>query len=515
MNHGEDILMNKFGVWMLLTAFAVLFSACGDDKKTATDADGTPDEATTDQAVTDDTVTDTAVTDTAGTDDAVADEAVTDEAATDDIVTDDAQTDEQIGDDTTINTDYDIVYPDDIAMSPVDPYDGTYGWEIMKEGYPVNDTWDALSFEWDYFMIHNEDDSFSGSVGYLVANPRGKQILGGMLGKLVPGGGNIAIAGQFDKDLPPVADYENFDPDNGHTTTLSGTERSLWVENTDKGYWGRMTPDPIDNSMLLEGKTGNFEWELTVRQDWTVLTTGADTFVKVTDDQIDTKIMGIAAVQQWNVHMFWPRTKITGWIKDLRDGTEYPIDAHGYRENSWGRWAFNQGGWDFGTHSDARSKVMFGWQSYHFNSTRLDYLDMGFIDNGEYKLVNFRADQGQLGWKHDLWSFDPVARQCVPRDTTLIAKNANYRVDTYITIGQGQVAMLSEATATVKKYVIMIQIPWFKGTITRLSDNTVIATFEGRGGGEFSTERAAEGTTTMTDADCAAWGAKFSVPFPQ
>ena len=142
---------------------------------------------------------------------------------------------------------------------------------------------------------------------------------GNLFGKLVPGGGNVAIAGQFDKTLAPVADYENFDPDNGHTTTISGEERSLWVENTDKGYWGKMTPNHVDNTMLLEGKTGNFEWELTVRQDWTELTTGSDTFVQVTDNKIDTKVFGIPVAQEWNVHMFWPRTKITGWIKDLRD----------------------------------------------------------------------------------------------------------------------------------------------------------------------------------------------------
>ncbi len=507
--------VSDFCLFPLLLAVLVLVACDNDGKKTENDTNGTPDEAadtlqpdeTVDVLVPDET-TDTALPDTATEEEPDLFESW---GGTDG---DDIAIDEETGDDATAVADYDIDYPD-MDMSPVVSYDGTYGWEIMQEGYPVNDTWDALSFEWDYFMIHNEDDSFSGSVGYLIANPRAKEIAWGLMGKLVPGGGNIAIAGQFDKDLPPVADYENFDPDNGQSFTASGTERSFAVENTETGSWGRMTPNTLDDTMLLEGKTANFEWELTVRQDWTILTTGPDTFVKVTDNKIDTVISGIPAAQEWNVHMFWPRTKITGWIKDLRDETTYPIDAHGYRENSWGRWAFNQGGWDFGTHSDVRSKVMFGWQTYHFKSTRLDYLDLGFIDNGEYKLINFRADMGQLGWKHDLWSFDPVARQCVPRDTTLIAKNADYRVDAYITIGQGQVPMLSSATSTVEKYVIMIQIPWFKGTITRLSDNTVIATFEGRGGGEFSTERAAEGTTNITDADCAAWGAKFSVPFPQ
>jgi len=466
-------------------AVMLLFAACDDGGGNKNDVEPVSDDGA---AVSDDATVGDA--DTAVSDELVTDEPVSDEPASD--------ADDPFAD---LNT-----FP---------AYEGTYGWEILKSTYEIDPQWDALSFEWDYFMIHNEDDSFSGSVGYLIANPRNAQIAGGAFGKLVPGGGNIAIAGRFNHGEPPIADYENFDPDNGHTFEASGEERSFWVENTEKGYWGRMTPDPVTNTVLLEGKTGHFEWELTVRQDWTILTSGDDTFVKVTDDKVDTQVMGFPVSQVGNVHMFWPRTKITGWIKDLLADKTIAIDAHGYRENSWGRWAFNQGGWDFGTCSDAATKVMFGWQSYHFNSTRLDYLDMGFYDGDEYKLVNFRADAGELGWKHDTWKFDPVARQCTPHDTTLVAQNDTYRVEAQITIGNGQVPMLSEATEVVKKYVIVIQIPWFEGVIKRVADGSVVTTFQGRGGGEFSTERADEGTTSMTDEECATWGAKFSSPMPE
>ncbi len=421
----------------------------------------------------------------------------------------------EIPDHETDDDDYEIEYPD-IDMNDYTAYNGTYGWEIMREGYPFNNTWDVLSFEWDYFMIHNDDDSFSGSIGYLIANPREKDIAFGLMGKLVPGGGNIAIAGEFDKDLPPVADYENFDPEYGHTFEASGTERSMYVENKDNGYWGKMTPDEGNNSILLEGQTGNFEWEVTVTQDWPILNNGAETFKRGTDDKIDTAVMGVPAAQVWNVHMFWPRTRVVGWIRDLRKDKTYPIDGHGYRENAWGRWAFNQGGWDFGTCSDSKSKVMFGWQSYHYKTQTLDYVDLGFIEDGEYKLVHFRADRGELGWKHETWSFDPEARQCLPRDTKIIAKNNEYKVVTNVYIGQGQVAMLSDATDVTKNYFIMIQIPWFEGTITRLSDNRKIAEFSGRGGGEFATQRAPEGTTFISDEDCKAWGqSRYFSPFPE
>lgn len=496
----------KRWLWLVSVFLFVITTGCNDNNKTAVKNDTDNIEVKDEENTTDENVA------TDSEPDEISDFSDEQIEVDDETTVQDVDLTEETDD--TSEEIPDISYPD-IEMNAEASYSGTYGWEIMKDTYYIDPNYDALSFEWDYFMIHNEDDSFSGSVGYLVSNPRNKKIAGNLFGKLVPGGGNVAIAGQFDKTLAPVADYENFDPDNGHTTTISGTERSLWVENADKGYWGKMTPDSVDNSMLLEGKTGNFEWELTVRQDWTVLTTGTDTFVQVTDNKIDTTVFSFPVAQEWNVHMFWPRTKITGWIKDLRNNKTYDIDAHGYRENSWGRWAFNQGGWDFGTMSDIKSKVMFGWQTYHFKSTRLDYLDLGFIDEGEYKLVNFRTDLGQLGWKHDTWSFDPVARQCVPRDTTVVGKNDKYKVIANITIGQGQVPMLSEATTTVKNYVIMIQIPWFEGRIIRLSDNKIIATFSGRGGGEFSTERAKEGTTFISDFDCGIWGAKFTAPIPQ
>ncbi|HQI04261.1 MAG TPA: hypothetical protein PL195_03255 [bacterium] len=499
--------MKKMLFTVLILLFVLFVVSCGDEKKKAPENDADSNVVADEENKVDDEKNDD-LSDAVLTE---SDETPDNQTPDENIITPDEEKDDITEEPDEIP---DIEYPD-LEMNESDSYSGTYGWEIMKDTYYIDPSFDALSFEWDYFMIHNEDDSFSGSVGYLVSNPRNKKIAGNLFGKLVPGGGNIAIAGQFDKTLAPVADYENFDPDNGHTTTISGEERSLWVENTDKGYWGKMTPNHVDNTMLLEGKTGNFEWELTVRQDWTELTTGSDTFVQVTDNKIDTKVFGIPVAQEWNVHMFWPRTKITGWIKDLRDSKVYDIDAHGYRENSWGRWAFNQGGWDFGTMSDIKSKVMFGWQTYHFNSTRLDYLDLGFIDEGEYKLVNFRADMGQLGWKHDNWSFDPVARQCVPRDSVVVGKNDKYKVVANITIGEGQVPMLSDATDIVKNYVIMIQIPWFEGHIVRLSDNKIIATFSGRGGGEFSTERAKEGTTFISDLDCIFWGSKFSVPIPQ
>lgn len=425
---------------------------------------------------------------------------------------------------------------------------GTHAWRIMDAAYPSTDRWDVLSFEWDYFMIHNDDGSFSGSLGYLIANPRGRPLLGNVLGKIVPGGGNIAIAGLFEGS-GVVADYENFDPDNGLTTLYqwqdpsTGTtydaskERFVRVENTATGRWGMIRPHPtMPHALELTGRTENFQWNVTVKQEWKRLSSAASlpsgegVFRPETDNAIDTGILLLPAKQQWNVHMLWPRTRIVGVIERL-DGSGAVTDridvfGHGYRENSWGRWAFNQGGWDFATVSDDDKKVMMGWQSYHHRSNRLDYVDLGFVDDGEYKLIHFdnldkdgihdrsaRQDH-QVGWTHADWKWDNRTWQCVPMTTDLVAQNEEYRLEAHVDIGSNQIAMLSNANAVVSKYFIQIHIPWVSGKIYRRSTGELITQFAGRGGGEFSNARAPSNAKPATEEECRNWGKRYSMPLP-
>ncbi len=444
--------------------------------------------------------------------------------------------------------------------------DGTIPWQIMNPAYPENDAWDVLSFEWDYFMIHNDDGSYSGSLGYLVANPREKDFLGNII-KIVPGGGNIAIAGKFD-NTGLVSNYQNFDPDKnlltcyeanydngsechidlineylfnaGFEVTLdrpyySSLERFLFVYDNTTGYIGLELPDNDTNKLRLLGKTKDFKWDVVVNQEWKVLSNKSDlpsgegTFRKETDDNIDNKILVYPAKQQWNVFMLWPRTRIIGTIDRLdENGIIYEtiaVNAHGYRENSWGRWAFNQGGWDFATVSDDAKKVMMGWQTYHYKSYKLDFLDLGFIDpsKDEYQLVhfdnvdangNFVAANAELGWHHDDWKWDKRSWQCVPTTTDVVADNGEYRIEARVTIGEDQIAMLSDATIVVAKYFIQIHIPWVSGKIIRVSDNSVITTFEGRGGGEFSNMKAIARLWAASEKECKSWGKKFAMPIP-
>lgn len=382
--------------------------------------------------------------------------------------------------------------------------DGLVGWNIMSPDYQAPDDLDAISFEWDYFMVHDETGAFTGSIGYLFANPRDA----GGLGDLLPKGGNAAVAGLFG-DGSRVADYRNFGLENA---TASGTERSFEAADDGTGHFARITPlrgaAGGKDELLLEGRTEGLAWSLRVSQDWTALSSDPDVFAPMTG----TDVGKMSDDEVWNVNMLWPRTQVKGTVTRLSDGKEIAVDGHGYRENSWGRWAFNFGGWDFAVVSDEASGVSWAWQSYHQESDQLDYLDVGFVDDGEVKLEQFKASEGELGWEHPSWTFDEKARVCVPTSTKVVARNDRYVVEANAELGDKQVPMLSDATAATDQYVIMIQFPWVEGTITRVDDGTVVVTFAGQGGGEFSNARSSK--SSMSDDECNAWGESFASPMP-
>jgi hypothetical protein len=385
------------------------------------------------------------------------------------------------------------------------PRDGLIGWNIVSPSFEQPNDADVLSFEWDYFMVHDAKGAFTGSVGYLFANPRNAGE--GGLGDLVPKGGNVAIAGRFD-DGVQVADYRNFGLG---ASSISSMERSFDAQVGEE--FGRMTPQRGQQGeadrLLLEGKTDEFSWELTVTQDWPALSSSDHVFAPEGSDDVGAMMPG----ENWNVNMLWPRTKVSGVITRRVGGEQVSVEGHGYRENSWGRWAFNLGGWDFAVVSDEAAGVSWAWQTYHKKSTNLDYLDVGFVDGGAVVLEQFRMSEGQLGWKHPSWAFDSVARQCTPVSTVVVGQNERYRVEANLDLRGRQVPMLSDATSATKQYVIMIQFPMVEGVILRRADGGVVATFSGQGGGEFSTSRSTR--ESMTDEECVAWGEEYAAPMPE
>jgi hypothetical protein len=125
-----------------------------------------------------------------------------------------------------------------VAVQP-EPEEGflapLQGWNILQDDYDQKNPLDIISYEWDYFMIH--DENFAGIVGYVVANPRNK--LGDLI-QIVPNGGNVGFVGEV-KGSAPIANFETFGIAN---STYGKESRTFDSRNPANGRFGIMTPLP-------------------------------------------------------------------------------------------------------------------------------------------------------------------------------------------------------------------------------------------------------------------------------
>jgi hypothetical protein len=332
----------------------------------------------------------------------------------------------------------------------------------------------------------------------------------------MPSGGNAAISGIFTATGEMAADYVNFGTGawNGPGTQGYAASSDIREFHGEKGaYYGHIIPVADNDTLILKGRTERFEWELAVSQDWEDRC--ADVYEEAFPEMTgyDVGNFAIIPLQHWSVDMTWLRTRVRGYIRNLVTGITVPIDGHGYREQAWGPWAFNFSGWDFAVVSDNATKVQWALQTYH-DSAVMDYLDVGFYDGGDLKAERFAAAAGELGWYHTAWHYDEQARQCMPRDMTVIATNSRYTVEAFVDIGDSQVPMLSDLTPITSQYVIMCRFSVITGTIKRAGTGDLIASFGGQGGGEFSIARRPSGGDTLSAEECAVWGGRFTAPLP-
>lgn len=405
--------------------------------------------------------------------------------------------------------------------------DGQAGWHVLSDAYRKPHLFDGISLEWDYYSIHDDNGQFTGIIGYLVADPEGK--LGGRdewwAPHLMPSGGNIAINGKLKDnsgDHSIKVNYVNF----GLDVDASADERRWYAEN-DEGSYGNL--EPCGEGMCLSGRTPDFEWDLFITQAWgpgdnpDYYSLTDQTWEVATD--IDLEILN---QEHWTVNPLWTTTYVEGTITDRKKNEIYNINGHGYRENSFGRWIFIAGGWDFWFHSDMINKVQVGFQTYHYNTEDLDFLDLGFIDNGTPVNIRFFAADDELGWEHYEWAWNTESRQAVPKDVFVVGKNDDYTVELYATIARDEdgvevldyTPMLSNVTMVTRLYVIQCLYPMYSGTIYRNNPdgstdyNDIVTDFGGIGGGEFST---AKSIFRNLDPDVfEAWlGDTYSHDFPE
>lgn len=393
------------------------------------------------------------------------------------------------------------------------------GWNVLNDSYLKGSLVDGFTFEWQYFMVHDAQKQFTGSIGYVLVDPRGR------LGEtahvdtltkikstvfpysIMPSGASVALAGTWG-DGSQFSNYERFSP----SYEVSKTDKNFSAENVNQGFSAQLLEVEkvtADGGIFrLKGTTEDASWDLLVTPDSFEKSgdTSSDPFGPITASDV-----GFLPGERWTVHMQWPRTKVEGTMKNLKTGETYDISGHGYRENSWGRWNFALDGWAFSIVSDAQSRVQWAWQSYH-TSKVMDWLDVSFEDEGQAQNLRFFAKDDTLRWKLKDWYFHPEARQCVPNSVEVVAQDKNYRIKASYDLTNKQLPMLSKATPLTSIFVIMIHMPYIKGTIERVDSGELIKTFEGQGGGEFSTTRSI--WNNISEKDCEKWGDRFNTEYP-
>ncbi|ESA35714.1 hypothetical protein N836_10635 [Leptolyngbya sp. Heron Island J] len=352
------------------------------------------------------------------------------------------------------------------------------GWHILQPTQQRSSLYGRLSLEWDYCMVHDHQGAFTGSIGYVVADPMVQKTHWCNRFKLLPSGVSVAIAGMFANGRK-LANFINFPFNN---VQLSANTKSLTAQDHNTHLWATLKVHP-DGGLQLEGITQDIEYQLDILAAQPCLLPRDNAFTPVTG-----RDMGHLPNEQWTVDVIWPRANVSGYIRDLNKNKTVEITGHGYRENAFGQWLFWAGGWDFAVVSDHQSGVQWVWQTYH-RSQELSYLDLSFPLDGVQKTVRFFAQTGQLQWQHQHWQFDPQARQKYPLDTTVYAHNQDYRVETQLFIGKNQVPLLYNNSWYTNIYVIFALFPFCKGAIYSVKEGTQLLKFSGQAGGEYSTLR--------------------------
>ncbi|MDV3348436.1 hypothetical protein D0962_32345 [Leptolyngbyaceae cyanobacterium CCMR0082] len=364
-------------------------------------------------------------------------------------------------------------------MSTTPSTDKQLGWHILQPPRQAFGIFSRLRLEWDYFMIHDHGGTFTGSIGYVLADPTAQRVRWLKRFTLLPSGVGVAIAGMFTHGHK-IANFLHFDFDQAQ---LSTDTKSLTAQDDVSNLQATFHVKP-NNSLQIAGCTHDIEYQLAVQEDWQNHSShGSEVFTPITG-----RDMGLLPWEQWTVDVIWPRTQVSGYIRDLRQKVTFEIVGHGYRENSFGRWLFWAGGWDFAAMSDEKTGVQWVWQTYH-HSQDLSYLDLSFPIEGVPQAFRFWAREGQLQWQHHHWCLDPKAQQKFPLDATIYAHNQDYIVETTLSIGDNEIALLHENSWYTRIYVIFALFPFCKGSIYRVADGARVLEFSGQGGGEYSTLR--------------------------
>lgn len=177
------------------------------------------------------------------------------------------------------------------------------GWHILQPPRQAFGLLSRLRLEWDYCMVHDHGGAFTGSIGYVVADPAAQRVRWLKRCSLLPSGVGVAISGMFTNGHK-IANFLHFDFDQ---VKLSTDTKSFTAQDDAHNLQAELQVKP-NNSLTLKGCTHDIEYQLTVQEDWqNRLARSREVFTPVTG-----RGMGLLPGEQWTVDVIWPRTQVSG-----------------------------------------------------------------------------------------------------------------------------------------------------------------------------------------------------------
>ena len=346
-----------------------------------------------------------------------------------------------------------------------DPYTG---WHVLSDDYAQPNILDGLSLEWDYYAFTNLDGKFTGTIGITINDPRAHLgndsgwIAPGVVPALQPSGGNAAIIGRFAdgqskrnfcisafltaRQKKPAKTCAH---STAQWTTAAGYSRQYPLPDGAGGYAG----------IKLEGESPTMQWDLTVTPLWPERIADRGKTWRIGDD------VGMLPAEHFTVNSIWLSHTGTGHHNPKNLHETIAIDAIGYREDSFGRYAFINGGWDFTFGLDPVSKTEFMIQTFYPFQKSLILCTWSSSRTGRMFSVNSELTKGSSGGITLKWHWDETAKICHPSTTAITAEDSDYMVEITVAIERKYAPILSDITVMTHLYVITELMPAFSGTV--------------------------------------------------
>ncbi len=192
---------------------------------------------------------------------------------------------------------------------------------------------------------------------------------------------------------------------------------------------------------------------------------------------------------KWLVYM--PSASVNGTIS--WDNQTRNIEAVGYHDHNWGRWAFNDPQWNWVQVSAPDDGVAMALGDA-IGEQRNTLLGISYAGD------ELKFSGRQVTMNYTDFSFDPLTSRTYPVDYEVEADNGDYELEANVSVIRN-VPLLISYPAPLPSYVIFEQVALFKGTLRSQDGETY--QFEKMGFAQYTTHRLHPifGKVNTTDAE--------------